>query len=164
VTQPPGPVRGRPRSAEADRAIFDATVRLLERDGYARMSMERVAEEAGVGKTTIYRRYRGKADLVTGALAALRGDETAPDSGDARTDLIEMMRRFEGTKGRTHSMHMTAAMFGAQDHDPELVELFRERIITPRRLQGIAVMERGIARGQIRPDVDVQLVLAMMVG
>jgi hypothetical protein len=61
-------------------------------------------------------------------------------------------------------MHMTAAMFGAQDHDPELVELFRERIITPRRLQGITVMERGIARGQIRPDVDVQLVLAMMVG
>jgi AcrR family transcriptional regulator len=164
VTGQPATARGRPRSAEADRAINDATLGVLERDGYPRLSMERVADEAGVGKTTIYRRYRGKADLVTGALAALRGDESAPDSGDARADLIEMLRRFEGTKGRTHSMHMTGAMFGAQDSDPELVELFRERIINPRRRQGVEVIERGIARSEIRPDVDARLVLEMMVG
>jgi AcrR family transcriptional regulator len=164
VSESQSAARGRPRSAEADRAIFDATLRLLERDGYERMSMERVADEAGVGKTTIYRRYRGKADLVTGALAAMRGEESAPDSGDARTDLITMMRRFEGTKGRSHSMHMTGAMFSAQEHDPELVELFRERIIRPRRRQGLEVIARGIANGQIRADVDAELILDMMVG
>jgi AcrR family transcriptional regulator len=165
VTQQAGqPTRGRPRSPEADRSIIDATLRLLERDGYSRMSMERVAEEAGVGKTTIYRRYRSKADLVTGALAAIRGDEHTPDTGDTRADLLEMMRRFAGTKGRSLSMHMTGAMFAAQEHDAELVALFRERIIEPRRRQGLEVIRRGIERGDIRPDVDAALLLAMMVG
>jgi AcrR family transcriptional regulator len=164
VTEPAVPARGRPRSAEADRAIFDATLRLLERDGYARMSMEHVAEEAGVGKTTIYRRYRDKADLVTGALAALRRAEEPPDTGDTRADLVEMMRRFQGSKEQVQSMRITGTLFMEQERNPELLELFRDRIITPRRRQGIDVIERGIDRGDIRPEVDPALVVEMMVG
>jgi AcrR family transcriptional regulator len=157
-------VRGRPRSAEADRAIFDATLRLLERDGYAGMSMEGVAEEAGVGKTTIYRRYRDKADLVTGALAALRRDESPPDSGDTRADLVELLRRFQQSKERLQSMRLMGSLLFEQKRNPELLDLFRERIITPRRQQGIEVIERGIDRGDIRPEVDPALVVEMMVG
>ena len=164
MTKQQAPVRGRPRSAEADRAIFDATLRLLERDGYGGMSMEAIAEEAGVGKTTVYRRYRNKADLVTGALAALRRDEEPPDSGDTRADLVELLRRFQDSKERVQSMRLTGALMFEQERNPDLIELFRERIITPRRQHGFDVIVRGIDRGDIRPEVDPALVVEMMVG
>ena len=71
------PRRGRPRSEEADRAILEAALTLMARDGYARMSVDAVAAEAGVSKPTLYLRYPSKAALATAALAHVR-EETAP--------------------------------------------------------------------------------------
>jgi AcrR family transcriptional regulator len=156
--------RGRPRSAEADRAILEAALHVLERDGFARMSMDSVAEEAGVGKTTIYRRYRDKADLLTGALAALRDDDEVPDSGDTRADLLELLERFVASKERLQSMRLLGSLFTEKERTPELLDLFRERVIGPRRDMMLAVLERGRERGELRADMDAALITEMMIG
>jgi AcrR family transcriptional regulator len=156
--------RGRPRSADVDERIRRATLELLERDGYARMSMDAVAEEAGVGKTTIYRRYKDKADLVTGAIAAFGDDHVLPDSGDLFEDLVELLHQFEGRKERQSTWGINGTLFLERDRAPELLDLFRERVITPRRQIGIDLLERGKQRGEVRADLDSELAIEMMVG
>src|SRR6185437_9862089 len=84
---------GRPRSAEAHQAILEATMQALIDRGYAGMSMERVAEQAGVGKATIYRRWKGKSELVAEAIAALRIEQAPPDEGSLRADLQQLARQ-----------------------------------------------------------------------
>ena len=85
---------GRPRDPEADQAILQTTLKLLTENGYAGLSVERVASEAGVGKTTIYRRYTTKDELVAAAVGALKDDlGPPPDTGDVRADIVEMFVR-----------------------------------------------------------------------
>jgi AcrR family transcriptional regulator len=156
--------RGRPRSPEADQAILDATIDLLYEEGYASMSMEAVADAAGVGKTTIYRRYRDKADLVTAAIAAMPGMHEMPDTGDTRADLVELLRQVARSKERVQSMRLVGTLWAEEDRNPELVRLFRERVIAPRRKMMLEVLRRGQERGEIRAEVDPGLVTEMMVG
>ena len=86
------PRAGRPRDPLVDRAILQATLRVLTDQGYAGTSIERVAAEAGVGKTAIYRRYASKAELTAAALASQRDAwGPPPDTGSARNDMIEML-------------------------------------------------------------------------
>jgi AcrR family transcriptional regulator len=155
---------GRPRSAEADRAILDATLELLYEEGYSGMSMEAVAEAAGVGKTTVYRRYRDKADLVTAAIASMPGMNELPDSGDTRKDLLEMLRGVVRSKERVQDMRLVGTLWAEKDRNPDLVKLFRERVIGPRRKMMLEILRRGQERGDVRQDVDRDLVTEMMVG
>jgi len=156
--------RGRPRSAEADRAILDATISLLYEEGYPRMSMEAVAEAAGVGKTTVYRRYRDKADLVTAAIASMPGMDEMPDSGDTRADLLQMLQSVVRSKQRVQDMRLVGTLWAEQERNPELVKLFRKRVIGPRRKMMLEILRRGQERGQVREDVDTALVLEMLIG
>jgi AcrR family transcriptional regulator len=156
--------RGRPRSAEADRAILDATIDLLYEEGYSRMSMEAVAEAAGVGKTTVYRRYRDKADLVTAAIASMPGMDELPDSGDTRADLLQMLQSVVRSKQRVQDMRLVGTLWAEQERNPELVKLFRERVIGPRRKMMLEILRRGQERGEVRADVDTSLVLEMLIG
>ena len=155
---------GRPRSAEADRAILDATIKLLYEEGYVGMSIEAVAEVAGVGKTTVYRRYRDKADLVTAAIASMRDLNEMPDSGDTRADLLAMLQDFVRSKERMQDMRLVGTLWAEQERNPELVKLFRERVIGPRRKMVVEVLRRGQERGELRADLDPNLVTEMMVG
>src|SRR5437870_5218075 len=84
--------RGRPRSPSADRAIAEATVELLASGGFASLKIERVAERAGVGKTTIYRRWPTKEQLVASALSEFADDFAVPDSGSSRDDVVVAIR------------------------------------------------------------------------
>jgi AcrR family transcriptional regulator len=156
--------RGRPRSAEADRAILDATIDLLYEEGYPRMSMEAVAEAAGVGKTTVYRRYRDKADLVTAAIAAMPGMDELPDSGDTRADLLQMLQSVVRSKQRVQDMRLIGTLWAEQERNPELLKLFRQRVIGPRREMMLEILRRGQERGEVRQDVDTGLVLEMLIG
>jgi AcrR family transcriptional regulator len=155
---------GRPRSAEADRAILDATIELLYEVGYASMSMESVAEVAGVGKTTIYRRDRDKADLVTAAIASMPGLDEAPDTGDARADLLTLLKQVVVSKERVQSMRLAGTLWAEEERNPDLVRLFRERVIAPRRAMLLEVLQRGQERGELRADIDPGIVTEMMVG
>jgi AcrR family transcriptional regulator len=155
--------RGRPRSPEVDAAILEAAVRLMREQGYGRMSIEGVATAAGVGKAAIYRRYRDKADLAAAAVAALRDAGEVPDSGDARADLAELLRRLRAAI-EFAGFSVLGTMLVEERNHPVLLERFRERAIGPGRDQGRAVLERARERGELRPDADIDLALDMLAG
>lgn len=156
---------GRPRDPEVGRAILQAAVKVLTEQGYAGASVERVASEAGVGKTAIYRRYSSKEELIVAALASIRDDlGTPPDTGSARQDMIELL-------GQTHAMlehgpglPMIGALLVEERRNPKMFELFRERVLRPRREDAIAVLQRGVKRGEIREDADLELAAQAIIG
>src|SRR5215204_2865619 len=83
---------GRPRDERADRAILAAALELMAEHGVRDLRMDDVADRAGVGKATIYRRYRSKDELVTAAVAALVSEIEVPDTGSTRGDLLGLMQ------------------------------------------------------------------------
>ena len=144
---------GRPRDPQVDRAIIDATLKLLADRGYRGMSVERVAEEAGVGKTTIYRRYASKEDLVVAAMSTV-GDRSLPlpDRGSLAADLAGMMEGLRATMD--DGLPLLGALLVEEGRNPGLMELFRERILRPRRDAMTTMLERSVGRGEIRSGID----------
>jgi AcrR family transcriptional regulator len=163
----PGPAKGpgRPRSERAHEAILEATLDLLVEEGFNRMSIEGVAARAGVGKATIYRRWPSKADLVAEAVACMKNDQLREvDSGDVRNDLFQLGR--QALKG-SHTAEVTDVMvklMSARARHPELQEAFQRHVIGPRRKIVADVLRRGVDRGEIRPDVDVELAMDVILG
>jgi AcrR family transcriptional regulator len=154
--------RGRPRSAEADERILAAAVRQLRERGYSELSLEQVAVEAGVGKATLYRRYRNKADLATTALASVSAAELAkPLPEDTRAALVTQLKRIESA--------MSSVGFGViatmlDERDPELLALHRERTIRRGRERNRWILQRAQERGEIRGDADLETAIEMLVG
>lgn len=162
---PEDPKPGRPRDPETDQAILRATLKLLTERGYAGMSVEGVASEARVGKTTIYRRYSSKVELVAAALGALRDDlGPLPDTGDIRSDIVEMILQMRHAVQRGPGFAMIGALLVEEARSPELLELLRERLLRPRRDEALLVLRRGVDRGEIRADVDLEVAVQAMVG
>jgi AcrR family transcriptional regulator len=145
---------------EADRLILDAAKRLLHEVGYARLTIDAVAKTAGVARTTVYRRYSDKAELVSAAIDTLRQPSKHSDSGDAREDLTAELENAR----RHFDMSLAGTLLMEERHNPELLALFRERMVLPRRAIVRAEIERGIERGQVRPDLDVERVLDLLLG
>lgn len=157
--------RGRPRDPEVDQAILQTTLKVLTEYGYAGLSVERVASEAGVGKTTIYRRYTTKEELVAAAVGALK-DELGPppDTGDTLNDIVEMFARSLEMLERGPGFAMIGALLVEERRNPGLIELFRQRIIRPRRDDVIMVLQRGVERGEIRADADLAVATNAILG
>lgn len=140
--------------------ILEAALRLMQRDGYARLSMEAVATEAGTTKAAIYRRYASKAELATAALAFLRDQRPAPESADPRADLVEELSRFRAGLERPHGMAMLGTVLAEEEHVPELVTAFRKDVVLPRRERLRGILERAV----LRPGIDVETAINMAVG
>ncbi len=155
---------GRPRSAAVDAAILDAALRLLAAEGYARMSVDRVAAEAGVSKAAIYLRYRGKADLATAALAHLREAGQRPPTGDLRADLVDELRRLRRNSEAVSAMPLVGTCLMEEQHTPELLPLFRERTSLPRRARLREWLDAARARGEIAADADVEPAIDLFMG
>ena len=141
-------------------------MRLLAEQGYDAMSIEGVAAAAGVGKTTIYRRYPNKRDLVVAALGSVAATfPERPDSGSAREDILALIRDTLEVMRRTGVGFSMAGTFLVKERDePMLLALFRERVLWPRIQQGTAILRRGIERGELRPDIEPEVVLPILVG
>jgi AcrR family transcriptional regulator len=154
------PRRGRPPSPGYDEAILEATLRLMARDGYARMSMDAIATEAGVTKAAIYRRFPGKAQLATAALAFLREQRPQHVSDNPRADLIEELRRFRSGIERPNGMAMIGTVLTEESHVPELLAHFRQDVVLPRR----ARLRRILARARLRHGIDVETAINLLVG
>ena len=157
---------GRPRSPQADRAIIDAAVRLLTEEGYGRMSVERVAAEAGVGKATVYRRYRDRQDLAAAAVVQVIAHDAfeAPDSGDTRTDLLQELAHVARAAGSDVVLSMLGTVMSEQQRDPALLERFWERVFMPHRTATMAILERGVRRGEVRRGALLEVVEEVLVG
>ncbi len=155
VHRPPG----RPRSADADRAILRATVDLLADEGYAGVTMEGVAARAGVGKATVYRRWPSKSALVVDAIAACRESGwEPPDTGSAREDLLTFVRNFRDHLRTSDAGRVMPALVAELARSPELAAMFREGFVLPRRARVLEAVRRGVERGEVRVDVDPELV------
>jgi len=162
--QTPEVARGRPRSASADRLILDATLTLLQRHGYLRLSIDQIAQEAGVGRATIYRRYRSKADLVASAVASRAGFLDQPDTGTTRGDLLWLLQQAQEKYDSAAGLPMAGVLLIDGPHNPELLHAFRQRVLGPRRVRFESVLRRGVERGDLRPDLDVSAAMDVLTG
>lgn len=154
---------GRPRSAEADEAIVDATVALLSEEGFDRLSMDGVAARAGVGKATIYRRWPSKEALVIEAVA--RRTDPFPDdaTGPVRDRLVAILEGMLAAS-RTGAGRLLRCMVGASVSNPPLAEHYRAQILEPRRARIAELVREGVANGELRPDLDVDVAVDVVVG
>jgi len=157
--------RGRPRSQEADRAILTATVELLAERGLAAMSIEEVAARAGVGKTTIYRRWPSKGLLALDAfVGSFREEQPLPDTGTLRGDLLSALHAWVRAVTQTAMGPMLTGLIAEAQYDPELRGAWRDRVLEPLREQHRVMLDRAIARGEIAASVDRDVVLDLFFG
>jgi AcrR family transcriptional regulator len=156
---------GRPRDTRANRAMLDATLELIAEVGVHAFRTEDVAARAGVGKGAIYRRYRSKDELVTAAVAALVSEEIGiPDTGSTRGDLALLMREAVELYRGSLAGQLMPNLVGAMAQKPELARAVRERFLAGRRAALAVVLQRGVERGDLRPDLDVELALDILGG
>jgi AcrR family transcriptional regulator len=155
---------GRPRDERADRAILGATLELMAEAGARDLRVDDVAGRAGVGKATIYRRYRSKDELITAAVAGLVSEIHVPDTGETRADLLALMRSAVAVYRGSMEAAVMPTLVEAMNRDTELGHLVRDGFLARRRAALQAVLERGIARGDLRADLDVDLALDVLGG
>jgi AcrR family transcriptional regulator len=155
---------GRPREERADRAILAAALQLMAEQGVRDLRMDDVAERARVGKATIYRRYRSKDELVTAAVAALVSEIRVPDNGSTRADLLALMRSAVDVYSGSVEAGVMPSLVEAMSRDVELARLVREGFLAQRRAALRAVLERGIERGDLARDLDLELALDVLGG
>jgi AcrR family transcriptional regulator len=155
---------GRPRSEHARVAILRSTLKLLGENGFSDLTIEAVAAHASVGKATVYRWWPNKAVLIADAFANSTTRKLHfPDTGFVRTDMSQQMRQlikvFRSPRGR-----IVSAILGGGQSDPDLIAAFRERFLWPRRREAYATLRRGILRGELRQDQDLDLLLDSLYG
>ena len=163
TTESPRRTPGRPRSEASHQAIIQATLELLVEAGYGALTMEAVRTRAGVGKATIYRRWGSKEELVRDAIVFLHDEFDTPDTGSLQGDyeaLAAVVRASASRGGAT----LMPRLLGEAVNDPELFAIFRANLVEPRRAALRAVLARAVARGEIRADVDLELVLDLFAG
>ncbi|MBB3082770.1 TetR/AcrR family transcriptional regulator [Geodermatophilus sabuli] len=154
MTDPPRSTRGgRPRDPSRDEVIRAAILRLLAEVGYSALTMDAVAAEAGVGKATIYRRWRTKQDLVVDTIADMSRVMAVPtDTGTIEGDLREIMHLVAAATTSPAGAAIRS-LLPAMQHQPELVAAFRNGPLAVWRAAYAAMWARAEARGEVRPGL-----------
>lgn len=157
--------RGRPRSDRAHRAILDATRELLVEGGFSRLRLEHVAERAGVGKATIYRRWKTREALVLELLMELASPHLdIEDVGDMRAELLAATVNPLRALTDTPFGPVIRALLSQIAGNPVLGDPFRAAVVQRRRDAIAQVIARGIARGDLRTDAEADLATELLVG
>jgi AcrR family transcriptional regulator len=156
--------RGRPRDAGVDRRILAATFRQLVDVGFGALSIEAVASEAGVAKTTIYRRYPTKARLAVAALTVEVPFPPLPPELASREALARFVHQAVAMLVESGAIRILGSLLVEEARQPGLLTAFRTRLLGPRREQVEQMLRRGIDRGEIRADIDPLVVTEMIAG
>jgi AcrR family transcriptional regulator len=156
--------RGRPRDECVRKRILDGALELLEQVGFANATVEGIAERAGASKATVYRWWPNKAAVFIEAFReAVAPELPFADSGSFRDDVCTQMKNFTrmlmGRRGR-----ILAAFIAAAQGDPEVAEALRSLWIAPRRHDAKLALDRNRKRGELRDDIDLDLVLDLIYG
>jgi AcrR family transcriptional regulator len=158
--------RGRPRSEKARKAVLDAAAELLLARGLSAVSMDAVAEQAGVSKATIYRWWPSKETLALDALftewAAARPQPR--DTGSLRGDLRSLLRPWARLASSRPYGRVLAALLTETHTDPVFAAEYRRRVVEPRRDQARAIFRRAIERGEIAADTKIEVALDLLYG
>jgi AcrR family transcriptional regulator len=156
--------RGRPRSPEADQAIHAAALAVFAESGYDGMTIEGVAQRAGVGKGTIYRRYPNKFDLLIAASAHFAQEkEPPPDTGSVAADIRELVDRLIAVLTTSPIGAALPMMLAERNRIPELAAAHSE-VLAPKRERNRELIRRAVDRGQLRADADPVAVLEAYTG
>ncbi|MFG2112349.1 TetR/AcrR family transcriptional regulator [Streptomyces sp. NPDC048718] len=157
--------RGRPRSEAAEAAIFDAAIGMLEHGvPLADLSIEKIARTAGVGKATIYRRWPGKEALLIDLLRSVEPPEPDLPGTSARDDLVMLLETLRQRGMVKRSSALLHNVYSQMRMYPKLWEAYHRTVIEPRRRLSLDAIRRGMAAGEIRPDLDVELVNDLFTG
>lgn len=164
ATDPTKGAVGRPRSTEADDAIAHAALALLAEAGFEGVTVEAVAQRAGVARTTVYRRYPGKPELLVSVLAhECRASVDDPDTGSVVGDLTAIGEGLHRALTSTDLGRALPAVIAAAARHPEVAAAHRTFVASRRRVS-LAAVARGIERGEIDPAVDPDTLVDLVVG
>jgi AcrR family transcriptional regulator len=155
---------GRPRSEASHQAIIRATLELLLEVGYGPLTMEAVRTRAGVGKATIYRRWSSKEQLVGDAIVSLHEEFDVPDTGSLRGDYHAIAQMVRNSAARSGASRLAPRLLGEAVNDPELHAIFYKNLVLPRRQALGGLLRRAMERGEIRDDVDLDLLIDLFAG
>lgn len=154
---------GRPRDARIDTEVVAAVLNALERGGYRAVTMDGIAKNVKRPRSSLYRRWPSKRHLVAYAVVSELGENPAADTGTLRDDLLAAVRTlwsaFRGPLG-----HALAGLVADMAQDGALASSIRLRVMAPRRRSMREAIERARARGEVRHDFDVELLLDMLTG
>src|SRR4051794_33433788 len=153
---------GRRNADQQQAKILDATRELLAEGGVRRLTVEGVAARAGVAKTTVYRRWGSKDDLALAVLLELVELLTVPDLGEVRAELTYLVDGAGRVLANTLLGTVMQGLVSDLAADGDLARAFRERVIAARVRELRRVVERGIARGELRPDADAELLYELL--
>lgn len=147
--------RGRPRNTEAKNSILNASYDLLLEMGFGAVTVEKIAEQAQVSKATIYKWWPNKAAVVMdGYLFAATARLPVPDSGSVKEDLVihagNLAMFLSSREGK-----VITELIGQGQFDPGLAEAYRSRFFGPRRQEAWQLLERGVARGELKQELDI---------
>lgn len=156
--------RGRPRNTETQTAILTASYDLLVELGFEAVTVEKIADRAKVSKATIYKWWPNKAAVVMdGFLSAASSRLPVPDTGsvfeDVRLHAANVSRFMTSQEGNIIKELIAHGQF-----DSGLAEALRARYIFPRRNEASGLIERGIRRGELKEDLDIDLCIDLIYG
>jgi AcrR family transcriptional regulator len=155
---------GRPRSVESHQAMLQAAVELLAEVGFDAMSIEAIAARAGVGKTTIYRRYASKAELVADAIENVREEIVIPDTGTLEGDIDALIQNAAQITLSPLGQQTVAMIISSASSNAQFAQIYWTKYLQPRRKTFAIVLKRAKARKEIPIDLDSDLVFDMMSG
>ncbi len=155
---------GRPRSAQSHQAILQAALELLAEVGFDRMSIDAIATRAGVGKTTIYRRYESKEELVADAIESLREEIIIPDTGSFWGDIEALIQSAAQITLTPLGRQTVAMIISSATSNPQFAQVYWTKYLQPRRQAFAILLERAKARNEVQAEVDSNLVFDIMSG
>lgn len=155
---------GRPRSERADRDILKAALDLFGEVGFEALTIEGVAERAGVGKTTVYRRWASKAELVSAAVGTLSAELRLADTGSTRDDLVDLVRQMIRLLTSEPAGRVLPHIAGEIASGSSVGRMYVRTVLGPRREIVAEAVRRGVERGDLRPELDGELAVDQIMG
>lgn len=156
--------RGRPRSEQAHSAILGASIALIREVGYDAVTMDGIAARAGVGKATVYRRWKTKESLVCEALEQLMRSIPVPDTGTTRGDLLALMHDQFKLYEDPATSALLSGLVAAMARSERIARAVRSGFHAARRAVILEVFARGVRRGDLRRGLDLELALDLFNG
>jgi len=158
-------VRGRPRSEDVDLVILESVLDTIAEGGITKVTMEGIAQRAGVSKASLYRRFPTKTDMAIAAVERMRQEiPIIPSKGSAYERLLFLMEATRtGIQGSRYGRIMLAVISHGQER-PELAQLVYDRILLPRRQQVREIVQQGIQNGEFPSTLNIDVVMPTLIG
>ena len=155
---------GRPRSVKSHQAMLTATLELLGEVGYDTLSIEAIAKRAKIGKTTIYRRYSSKAELVADAIESIRQEVIIPDTGSLESDIDRLIINAVQITLNPVGRQAMAMIISSAASNSQFALVYETKYLKPRRQALGIVLSKAKARNEVPADLDSNLIFDAMSG